>query len=55
MGQQPTGEKGEPVCGIAIDRFEDGKVAESWTPVGHPAVYEEHWRDPEAAEVPAAA
>jgi predicted ester cyclase len=31
MGQQPTGEKGEPVYGIAIDRFEDGKVAESWT------------------------
>ena len=31
MGQQPTGEKGEPVYGIGIDRFEDGKVAESWT------------------------
>lgn len=30
MGQQPTGEKGEPVYGIGIDRFEDGKVAESW-------------------------
>ncbi len=30
MGQQPTGEKGEPVNGIGIDRFEDGKVAESW-------------------------
>jgi predicted ester cyclase len=31
MGQQPTGEKGEPVYGISINRFEDGKVAESWT------------------------
>jgi steroid delta-isomerase-like uncharacterized protein len=31
MGQEPTGEKGEPVEGIVIDRFEQGKVAESWT------------------------
>ena len=31
MGQSPTGEKGEPVYGIGIDRYEDGKVAESWT------------------------
>jgi steroid delta-isomerase-like uncharacterized protein len=31
MGQEPTGEKGEPVAGIGIDRFEDGKMAESWT------------------------
>jgi hypothetical protein len=31
MGQQPTGQKGEPVYGIGIDRFEDGKVAESWS------------------------
>ena len=31
MGQAPTGESGEPVEGINIDRFEDGKVAESWT------------------------
>jgi predicted ester cyclase len=30
MGQEPTGEKGEPVEGIVIDRFEDGRVAESW-------------------------
>ena len=30
MGQEPTGEKGEPVEGIGIDRYEDGKVAESW-------------------------
>jgi steroid delta-isomerase-like uncharacterized protein len=32
MGQQPTGEKGDPVKGITIDRFDDdGKIAESWT------------------------
>jgi predicted ester cyclase len=30
MGQHPTGEKGEPVYGIGIDRYEDGRVAESW-------------------------
>lgn len=30
MGQQPTGERGEPVEGIGIDRFEDGKIAEAW-------------------------
>ncbi len=31
MGQQPTGEKGTPVEGIGIDRFDaDGKIAESW-------------------------
>jgi steroid delta-isomerase-like uncharacterized protein len=32
MGQQPTGERGDPVLGITIDRFDDdGKIAESWT------------------------
>jgi steroid delta-isomerase-like uncharacterized protein len=32
MGQQPTGQKGDPVHGITIDRFDDdGKIAESWT------------------------
>jgi steroid delta-isomerase-like uncharacterized protein len=30
MGQQPTGEKGSPIEGIGIDRFEDGKIAEAW-------------------------
>jgi predicted ester cyclase len=30
MGQEPTHEKGEPVEGIGIDRFQDGRVAESW-------------------------
>ena len=31
MGQQPTGEKGEPTEGISIDRFdEDGKLVETW-------------------------
>jgi steroid delta-isomerase-like uncharacterized protein len=31
MGQEPTHEKGEPVYGIGIDRYQDGKLAESWT------------------------
>jgi steroid delta-isomerase-like uncharacterized protein len=31
MGQQPTGEKGEPTEGISIDRYDDdGKLAETW-------------------------
>lgn len=31
MGQQPTGERGQPIEGITIDRFEDGLIVESWT------------------------
>jgi steroid delta-isomerase-like uncharacterized protein len=31
MGLQPTHEKGDPVKGISIDRFEGGKVVESWS------------------------
>lgn len=31
MGQEPTGERGNPVEGVTIDRFEDGLVAETWT------------------------
>jgi steroid delta-isomerase-like uncharacterized protein len=31
LGLEPTHEKGDPVVGITIDRFEGGKVAESWT------------------------
>ena len=30
MGQQPTHQRGDPVRGISIDRFEDGKLVESW-------------------------
>jgi steroid delta-isomerase-like uncharacterized protein len=31
MGLQPTGQRGDPVKGISIDRYDaDGKVAESW-------------------------
>jgi predicted ester cyclase len=31
LGQQPTGEKGEPTEGISIDRYDaDGKLAETW-------------------------
>jgi steroid delta-isomerase-like uncharacterized protein len=31
MGLQPTHERGDPVRGVTIDRFEGDKVAESWT------------------------
>jgi steroid delta-isomerase-like uncharacterized protein len=31
MGQKATGEKGRPVEGITIDRFEGDKIAESWS------------------------
>jgi|SRR5680860_348618 len=31
MGRQPTGERGQPIEGITIDRFEDGLIVESWT------------------------
>jgi steroid delta-isomerase-like uncharacterized protein len=30
MGQAPTGEKGDPISGVGIDRYEDGKIVESW-------------------------
>ena len=31
MGFQPTGERGDPVTGMNIDRYdEDGKLAETW-------------------------
>ena len=31
LGLQPTGERGAPIEGITIDRFEDGLIVESWT------------------------
>jgi len=31
MGLQPTHEQGDPVKGITIDRYEGGKVVETWT------------------------
>lgn len=55
MGQQPTGEKGEPVCGITINVLEDGKVAESWTQWDTLRFMRNIGAMPEAAEVPAAA
>jgi predicted ester cyclase len=31
MGLEPTGEKGDPVYGIGIDRYDDdGKIVETW-------------------------
>ncbi len=31
MGLQPTHEKGDPVRGITIDRYEGGELVESWS------------------------
>ena len=31
MGLKPTHEEGDPIRGITIDRYEGGKIAESWT------------------------
>jgi steroid delta-isomerase-like uncharacterized protein len=31
MGLKPTHQEGDPVRGITIDRYEGGKIAESWT------------------------
>jgi steroid delta-isomerase-like uncharacterized protein len=31
MGLQPTHDRGNPVTGINIDRYEGGRIAESWT------------------------
>ncbi len=53
-GRQPTGDKGEPVYGIGIDRFEDGKVAESWTQWDTLRFMRNIGAMPEAAEAPAA-
>lgn len=30
LGLEPTGERGSPVEGISIDRYEDGKMIETW-------------------------
>lgn len=31
LGLEPTGERGDPIEGITIDRYEDGELVESWT------------------------
>jgi steroid delta-isomerase-like uncharacterized protein len=31
MGLQPTHDRGHPVTGVTIDRYEGDKIAESWT------------------------
>ena len=45
MGQAPTGEMGEPVHGIGIDRLEDGKIAESWGQWDTLTLHAEHRRN----------
>ncbi len=54
MGQQPTHEKGDPVRGIGIDRFdESGKIAEAWGQWDTLTFMRQIGMFPEAAEAPA--
>jgi len=55
MGLQPTGEQGEPIEGITIDRFEDGRIAESWTQWDTLRFMRNIGAMPDAAAAPAAA
>lgn len=56
MGQQPTGERGDPVRGISIDRFDDnGKVIESWAQWDVLTFMRQLGLVPEGAETPAGA
>jgi predicted ester cyclase len=54
MGQQPTGETGDPVNGIGIDRFDDeGKIVEAWGQWDTLALLRNVGALPETAEAPA--
>ena len=54
MGQQPTGEMGEPVNGIGIDRFdEEGKIVEAWGQWDTLTLLRNVGALPETAEAPA--
>ena len=54
MGQQPTHEKGDPVHGIGIDRFdEDGRIAEAWAQWDVLTFMRQLGMFPESVEAPA--
>jgi steroid delta-isomerase-like uncharacterized protein len=56
MGQQPTGEKGDPIRGIGIDRFDaDGKIVEAWAQWDVLTFMRQIGLAPEGAEAPAGA
>jgi predicted ester cyclase len=56
MGQQPTHEKGDPVHGIGIDRFdENGKIVEAWAQWDALTFMRDIGMLPEGAEAPAGA
>jgi steroid delta-isomerase-like uncharacterized protein len=56
MGQEPTHEKGDPIRGISIDRFdEDGKIVEAWAQWDVLTFMRQLRLIPEAAETPAGA
>ena len=53
MGLEPTHESGDPVKGVTIDRFEGGKVVESWTHFDTLTLMRNVGAVPEQAEAPA--
>jgi len=54
MGQQPTGEKGDPIRGIGIDRFDaDGRIVEAWAQWDVLTFMRQIGLIPEAVEAPA--
>ncbi|TMK69907.1 MAG: ester cyclase [Actinobacteria bacterium] len=56
MGQQPTGERGDPIRGIGIDRFDDdGKIAEAWAQWDVLTFMRQIGLIPKGAEAPAGA
>jgi steroid delta-isomerase-like uncharacterized protein len=56
MGQEPTNEKGDPIRGISIDRFdENGKIAEAWAQWDVLTFMRQLRLMPEGAEAPAGA
>jgi steroid delta-isomerase-like uncharacterized protein len=56
MGQEPTHEKGDPIRGISIDRFdENGKIVEAWAQWDVLTFMRQLRLIPEAAETPAGA
>ncbi|MFL5893055.1 MAG: ester cyclase [Solirubrobacterales bacterium] len=56
MGQEPTHERGDPIRGISIDRFdENGKIAEAWAQWDVLTFIRQLRLMPEGAETPAGA
>jgi steroid delta-isomerase-like uncharacterized protein len=54
MGLEPTHEKGDPVKGMTIDRYEGDKVAESWSEWDTLTLMRDIGAVPQAAAAPSA-